>query len=167
MGWLSTTKHKSTWAHVQEHVIGYGKDVEIVKHSTRGGVYYLAIRTIESGEVWGLVVLTESDRASREIRMKAIDEFMGPFYYNASAAVLDALSHTTNSNAIAWRDRCRQRAPLQNKDLRGLRVRLYGQEYYVLGKGHPTARSYQVRHVATGLYYRLKSSQIKDCEFIG
>lgn len=166
MGWLGTIKRKSTWSHVRDHVVGDRKDIEIVKHSTRGGIYYLAVRTIDTGEVWGLVVLTEKDRGSKEIRIKTIDEYMGPYYYHASAAVLNALSPTSNVNALAWRDRCRQREPLQRKDLRGLIVRLYGQEYEILGKGHPRARSYQVKHVASGLYYRLKGSQLGDCEIV-
>lgn len=166
MGWIGTKKTNSTWAHVQDHVVGDRKDIEIVKHSTRGGIYYLAVRTIETGEIWGLVVLTEKYRGSKELRIKTIDEFMGPYYYNADPKVLDALSPTANSNALAWRDRCRQQAPLQKKDLRGLIVRLYGQEYEILGKGHPRARSYQVKHLSSGLYYRLKGSQLGDCEIV-
>ena len=75
-------------------------------------VHYAAIaRTDRPGEVRGMVTLFEGNR--RDFRTKQMGEEMGPYYYNAPADVLGALSPLDGGLHYAaardWRAKCYHR----------------------------------------------------------
>jgi hypothetical protein len=109
MGWITTHRDKGItndqW--FQREVIGDRH--EIVASSTVKGVYYAAVRTVETGEVWALVVLTQwAPRSYHKFGWKDMDETMGPGSYDAPAKVLNALTPTDNEWAQQWRAACRE-----------------------------------------------------------
>lgn len=77
---------------------------EIVEKGRVGSTFYYAIKLIETGEVWGLVVLTSVKDGY--FYTKCIDETSGPYHYKAPQKVLKALSDTDNENALEWRKSC-------------------------------------------------------------
>jgi hypothetical protein len=84
-------------------------DHEIVASSTVRNVYYAAIRTVSTGDVWALVVLTQrAPRSYHNFGWKDQDENMGPNAAEAPAKVLDALTETTSEYALEWRAECRK-----------------------------------------------------------
>lgn len=66
----------------------------------RKGEVYLALR-LKDESVIGVVILCEDGM------VKSMSDAMGPYYYGASAKVLDALSPTTDECALRWRAACR------------------------------------------------------------
>ena len=67
-------------------------------------VYYAAMKSTDSNEVWALVVLTATD--GREFGYKDMDETMGPGYYDCPIGILKLLSPTDNAYAKEWRKNC-------------------------------------------------------------
>lgn len=87
------------------------KDGEIVASGTVGGVYYAAVRTFSTGDVWALVILTQrSPRSHHNFGYKDMDETRAQGCYDAPAKVLDALTSTTDKYALEWRAACRTHA---------------------------------------------------------
>ena len=80
----------------------------VVKMSLVGTVVYGAIQVVETGMVWGLVVLTSVTRD--DFSYKDLDESCGPYSYNCPVTILELLSPTTNENSLEWRKRCYERA---------------------------------------------------------
>ena len=80
----------------------------VVKMSLVGTVVYGAIQVVETGMVWGLVVLTSVKR--EDFSYKDLDESCGPYSYNCPVTILELLSPTTNENSLEWRKRCYERA---------------------------------------------------------
>lgn len=86
------------------------RDGEILASSTVKGVYYAAVRTRETGQVWALIILTSrAPRSDHNFGYKDQDETMGIGDYDAPAKVLDALTETDNEYALEWRAACRKR----------------------------------------------------------
>lgn len=89
-----------------------GRSARVLRSTMVGSVYYAAMELLEkkTGEkrVIGVVCLTHTDR--REIGMKGISETMGPCESDCPIGILDLLSPTDDSYALAWRQRCRERA---------------------------------------------------------
>jgi hypothetical protein len=108
MGW--TTYHRpkgeTDREHFQRELLARNGD-EIVQCATVNNVFYAAVRTATTGEVWGLVVLMQRTSGHENFGCKPIDEFMGPIAYDAPAKVLDALTPTDNTYAREWRQQCR------------------------------------------------------------
>ncbi|ONI88108.1 hypothetical protein ALI22I_20430 [Saccharothrix sp. ALI-22-I] len=80
---------------------------EIVECASRINVFYAAVRTKETGEVWALVVLVQRGRGQYNFGYKDMSESMGPVQADAPAKVLDVLTSTDSEYALAWRQRCR------------------------------------------------------------
>ncbi len=74
-------------------------------------VFYAAVKTHSSGEVWALVVLM--GRHGGTFYYKEMDEGMGPGEAECPAEILDLLSPTDNQWANEWRERCRKHAVLK------------------------------------------------------
>jgi hypothetical protein len=108
MGWTvyRRPKGESDRAHFQRELFT-NTDYEIVQCSSKNGVFYAAVRTTSTGEVWALVVLTRRARGEYNFGYKPIDESMGPVVTDAPASVLDALTPTDDEDALVWRQRCR------------------------------------------------------------
>lgn len=108
MGW--TTYHRpkgeSDCEHFQ-HVLLANTNYEIVECATASSVFYAAVRTKTTGEVWALVVLMQRTRGYHNFGYKDLDETAGPGVYDAPAKILDALTPTDNESALEWRQQCR------------------------------------------------------------
>lgn len=87
---------------------------EVLAHNISGKVLYAAIRG-SNGDVYALVVLHQKVKeGTSNFAYKDMSEDMGPYYYGASAKVLDALSPTTNIYAIKWREQCRKHIAMKD-----------------------------------------------------
>jgi hypothetical protein len=108
MGWVSyhRPEGETDRAHFQRELLST-PDYEIVQCASVNLVFYAAVRTISTGEVWALVVLMRWTRGRFNFAYKDLDETMGPAEADAPAAVLDALTPTDNEYALEWRQRCR------------------------------------------------------------
>ncbi len=90
-----------------EYRAEFGKEpswAAIVKDSMVGNIYYAAMKSSKTGEVWALVVLTETD--GTEFGYKDMDETMGPGYCDCPIGILKLLSPTDNEYANEWRRNC-------------------------------------------------------------
>ena len=76
----------------------------IVKDIIVGNVYYAAMKSSKSGEIWALIVVTETD--GNEFGYKNMDETYGPCYYDCPIGILKLLSPTENEYAKEWRKNC-------------------------------------------------------------
>jgi len=76
-----------------------------------GGTFYAAVRQLDSGKVWAMVVLTTGCPGAR-FGWKAMEEQMGPCECDCPACILDLLTPTDDRYAMEWRQRCRNRAAL-------------------------------------------------------
>jgi len=72
-----------------------------------GTVIYAAVRSRDSQEIWGLVLLAE--RRDGLLYTKPISEDMGPVEDRCPARILDLLTEPSNDHARRWRERCRAR----------------------------------------------------------
>ena len=77
----------------------------IVKDAMVEKVYYAAMKSSITGEVWALVVLTDIYKG--QFFYKDMSEDMEPYYYKCPDKILDLLSPTENEYALRWRERCR------------------------------------------------------------
>lgn len=107
MGWLSyhRPKGETDRAHFERELLS-SPDLEIVQCASKNRVFYAAVRTVSTGEVWALVVLMRWARGRFNFAYKDMDESTGPNAADAPAAVLDALTPTDNAYALEWRERC-------------------------------------------------------------
>lgn len=84
---------------------------KLLKSAVVGSTYYAAVKS-PRGHVYGLVVLTRSDRKmtnGSNFFYKDMSEDMGPYYYDCPAYILDMLSETDNEYALNWRKNCRKK----------------------------------------------------------
>jgi len=86
--------------------------------------YYAAVEWVPAAsgerEVWGLVCLVRYNPRDREglvFGYKDMSESMGPCESECPARILDLLTATQNTYALAWRERCRGR--LSDRAARG------------------------------------------------
>lgn len=111
MGWTCTQSHgRSALDHVCA-VEGIDRE-RLVAHNTGPGgrTLYIAYRCPWPDgrvDVVGIVVLVDR-RKDDGVWTKVMEETMGPYYYGASAKVLDALTPTASAEANAWRTKCRE-----------------------------------------------------------
>lgn len=100
----------------------------IVACATIRNVFYAAVQNsadapYRPGETWALVVLfSRNSRSHWNFTYKVMTEGDGPIAYAAPAAVLDALSPTTDADAVEWRARCRKRIDDKRAVTRGVEV---------------------------------------------
>lgn len=108
MGWITyyRPKGESDRAHFERELLT-NADCEIVECATVRNVFYAAVRTKTTDEVWALVVLMQRMRGEHNFGYKDLAESMGPVESDAPAKVLDALTSTDNEYALQWRQRCR------------------------------------------------------------
>lgn len=77
---------------------------EILAISKVSNVWYLAVRTKETNEVWAGVCLTY--RQNGEWGYKAMSEGSLPYYFDANWKLLSMLSPTEDENSLKWRKTC-------------------------------------------------------------
>lgn len=87
--------------------LGEGFVERVLDTARYGSVIYAAVRSVDSREVFGLVLLTEQRNGL--LYTKPITEDMGPVEDGCPAKILDLLTAPSNDNARAWRERCRAR----------------------------------------------------------
>lgn len=80
----------------------------IVKDAIIDTTYYAAMKDTKTGEVWGLIVLT--DICNGEFGYKDMSEDMMPYYFDCPKEIIDPLSPTDNEYAIKWREHCLKNA---------------------------------------------------------
>ena len=117
MGWDGRPMGPLSGDELREHIddeLSWNDDQatrEVVASALGRGAHYAAVRRTEragaSTNVHAVVTLYE--RRDGTLYLKSMHEEMGPFYWDAPAAVLDALDPTNNEGALKWRHACRQR----------------------------------------------------------
>lgn len=114
MGWLfyHRPKGESDRQHFQQKL---NTDDEIIECATKNCVFYAAVRTKSTGEVWALVILIRRTRGELNFGYKDMTETMGPAVADAPASVLDRLTPTDNEYALEWRQRCRDNLAAQQR----------------------------------------------------
>ncbi|RSM68938.1 hypothetical protein DL991_40900 [Amycolatopsis sp. WAC 01375] len=93
--------------HFERELFEYSNHT-IVESATVENVFYAAVRTKGTRKVWALVV-TMRKAGGAKFRYLDMMETDGPSEAKAPAAVLNALSPTTDKKALSWRERCRTR----------------------------------------------------------
>ena len=83
---------------------GKGERHQVLADAIVRGVWYAAVTGKEPGEVFAAVGLIENKGG--EFGCKLMSEEMGPYYYDAPASVLAALSPTKYESANEWRAKC-------------------------------------------------------------
>jgi hypothetical protein len=130
-----------------------GRDGEILASSTIKGVYYAAVRTHETGQVWAFIALTSrAPRSHHNFGYKDQDETMGIGDYDAPAKVLDLLTETDNEYALEWRAACRKRAATKAalpKLKTGDRIRLPRGATFIVGGARVDAFEFEFCHHST------------------
>lgn len=76
----------------------------VLKSAMVGSVYYAAVMTISTGEVWAAVFLTSVD--GNEFFYKDMDESVGPYDCKCPKSILNLLTPTDNEHANTWRESC-------------------------------------------------------------
>ena len=85
---------------------------KLLRSAVVGSVYYAAVEH-PRGYVYGLVVLTRSDRSMKNgcnFFYKEMSEDMGSWYYDCPTSILDMLSETDDEYALNWRMNCRKKS---------------------------------------------------------
>jgi len=86
---------------------GFNKGYTPLKSSMVGSVYYGAIRDDKTGEVFGYIALTSSDkRGGYNFGYKSMDETCLPYENKCPLSILNLLTPTDNERANAWRKSC-------------------------------------------------------------
>lgn len=156
----TTIGRKSEGESVRAYIVrteGLDRDyLKIVAHNARGREHYFAIYNARTNSTEVIVVL--ASKRNGQIAVKVIDEGMGPYYYNASARVVDALSPTSDPTALSWRAYCREvyqkRARLKRAAI-GDSVKIGEECYLLVGK---QGNTWIGRHNGSGLDYRIGRS---------
>jgi hypothetical protein len=111
MGWTSLEKRhgQSLREFFQNELFTSGTQT-ILASATTPGVFYAAVRSEKTGEVWALVCLVKYANGRYNFSYKDMDEGMGPCEAGAPARILDLLTPTDSQYANEWRQRCRKTA---------------------------------------------------------
>jgi hypothetical protein len=98
---------------LRQELLGDGH--EILDHATVKRAFYAAVRTKSTGEIWGLVVLTRSDKDPYyNFCYKDMDETVGPYECECPARIIKMLTPTDSQWANEWRQKCLDNASRQN-----------------------------------------------------
>lgn len=108
MGW--STYHRPAGQTDREHFQGEVRDgLTIIDSSTVKNVFYAACREDQTGQIFALVYLIQrTPRDYYNFGVKAMDETVGPCYYDCPARILDLLTPTDSEYAKEWRAKCRE-----------------------------------------------------------
>lgn len=108
MGW--STYHRRAGQTDLEHFQGEVRDgLKILDSTTIKNVFYAACKDEQTGEVFALVYLIQrTPRDYYNFGVKAMDETVGPCYYDCPARILDQLTPTESEYAKSWREECRK-----------------------------------------------------------
>lgn len=110
MGWTSypATFHKGNGIVDRkaecDYVINTESRYAVVKSAMVGSVYYAAVKTVDSDEVWAAVFLTSVD--GNEFFYKDMEETVLPYEHKCPMSILNLLTPTDNQCANTWRKNC-------------------------------------------------------------
>jgi len=127
MGWLFyNSAHLKPNGQVdkkKEIESGFGEGYSVVKSAMVGSVYYGAIKKDATGEIFGYICLTSSDKkGGHNFGYKSMDETCGPNESKCPLSILNLLTPTDSKWANEWRERCRayheqQKSPTSFKNV--------------------------------------------------
>lgn len=80
---------------------------DVLKSAMVGSTFYAAIKNKQSGDVFGAVILTKTERG-QEFYYKPLDEDSGPCETKCPKSILKLLTPTTNKYALEWRKQCEE-----------------------------------------------------------
>jgi hypothetical protein len=108
MGW--STYHRRAGQTDREHFQGEVREgLTILDSTTIKNVFYAACRDDQTGEVFALVYLIQrTPKDYFNFGVKAMDETVGPCYYDCPARILNLLTDTESEYAKSWRESCRK-----------------------------------------------------------
>jgi hypothetical protein len=71
---------------------------------------YTAMKDIETGEIYGCVILLDWRKVGTETELlyKSMSESLGPYAYSCPEHILNRLSPTNAEWALKWRSECRK-----------------------------------------------------------
>ena len=133
----------------------------VLATALRGRVIYAAVRSADSNDVFGLVLLTE--RRKGVLYTKPVSEDLGPADDDCPARILDLLTAPRNRHASEWRRRCRARISLP-RPRPGQTVVFSGSIRFTDGSQHRTLVFQGGSRFlsADGITYRVPSWQTLD-----
>ena len=144
-------------------------DIEIVRSQVGARVAYIAIRNLATLEIGAIVVLIGRDRKRGEIGFKVMSEGEGPYYYGCQDRILKILTPTQDPGALEWRSRCRaynEKIARLRGDLTGKRINLWGATYTIEGRSYNRGRSWQGRHLGSGVLFTIRPKQLKEADLL-
>jgi len=113
MGWTGTYNIPQDRAAYMRDQLEQGGNFKVVAQNMHGGTYYAAVEKIgvSPREVFAFIARTEvkGKGYNRMFMVKEMDETVGPYYWDASQAVMNALTPTTYEHAIEWRKKVAER----------------------------------------------------------
>jgi hypothetical protein len=173
MGWTEIGHRAPGESHAEffdRELLGEGQQLLASAHiGGIGGTFYAAVRERDTGEVWGLVVLT-GGRSGSSFRWKAMSEEMGPSEDCCPAQILQLLTPTSNEYARSWRGRCSGRLARVASVKPGIAVEFKidfltpegpCRAFVAVDPGHGIFRS------GSGATYRIRSWQAESFELLG
>jgi hypothetical protein len=87
----------------------WGEKYKVLKSSMVGSVYYAAVLTRRTEEVWCAVFLTQTcGKAYYNFGYKDMNESMGPIEARCPVSILNLLTPTDNEDSLQFRERCRK-----------------------------------------------------------
>lgn len=109
MGWKSRHLEGACTTRIAVD-FGLGQELasRVVETVRYGNTLYIAIRSADGSEVFGLVLLIK--RRNGTLFTKPIIEDMGPAEDGCPMKILDLLTAPSTDNARDWRSRCRSRS---------------------------------------------------------
>ena len=112
--WTRATNYKENGkidriAEVRECI---SKDLEVVKDTMVGSVYYGAWRSKDDNSVFAIIAHTGINMKDYYFNfgVKLMSEDMGPCEADCPASILNCLTEPSNEWAAQWRERCRAKA---------------------------------------------------------
>lgn len=121
MGWTGhVTDHAMSAKEKREYLdnLWNAEKCRTLKSAMVGSTYYAAVKELESGEVFGFVVITHMLKRGEnwyEFQYKELEETMGISECNCSKGILNLLTPTDNEYAIQWRYKCAENLLLEEK----------------------------------------------------
>lgn len=147
---------------------------KVMKSAMKGSVYYGAIKKLvryvgkgEDGKsiyeplpeteqkVFGVVFLTSVDSKDYyNFAYKDMDESMGPFYFDCPKSILDLLSPTDDKDALAWREKCRERIAKEKEGCSLSKLPIGSVIRFLRGNGETSIVMELVKHPAAYQFKR-------------
>lgn len=127
MGWTSIKHSGDIIKDLKKCIIGSDKNFEILEHSIKSNVIYLAVKNKIKNVILAEIVLYNIKNG--EIFFKDMSEFEGPYYYGCPKKIIKLLSPTDNEYALEWRKKCSLKLKTGEKVTFKEPILCYGEEH--------------------------------------